>query len=56
MDPATILLIGEILLKYGPSAARAFKDLFTKEDPTDADWQAVWDTAQKPWQEYQPKP
>ncbi len=43
-----IILIAQILIKYGPQAAAAFVNIFKVKNPTDADWQAVWDLAAKP--------
>ncbi len=48
MSEELIILIGSILLKYGPEAAAAFVKIFKTTNPTDADWQAVWDLAAKP--------
>jgi hypothetical protein len=52
LSPDIILLIGNILLKYGPAVARAVKALFEKADPTSADWEAVFALSEKPYEDY----
>jgi hypothetical protein len=38
VDPATIALILQYGLKYGPEAIKVVRRLFSKKEPTDADW------------------
>lgn len=52
MSPATIELIAQILLKYGPDVAKAVYGLFTNPAPTQADWDALWLVASKPYDSY----
>ncbi len=42
MDPATIALIAQMALRYGPDAAMALHALFTTANPTDAQWAALF--------------
>jgi hypothetical protein len=51
------MLVVELLLRYGPGMARAVQQLFTKTNPTQADWDAVFALAEKPYEAYVgPKP
>jgi hypothetical protein len=52
LSPEIILLIGNILLKYGPAVARQIKALFEKDDPTVEDWEAVFALAEKSYDDY----
>lgn len=53
MSPAIILLIAEALLKYGPAMARQYHALFSKTTPpTAAEWEALFTTAEKSYEEY----
>lgn len=57
MDPATISLIAGILLKYGPGVAQSVVELFHKPEVTREDWMAVFELAEKSYDEYvNPKP
>lgn len=57
MTPATIALIGELALKYGPPLALKFAELFEKKDVTLADFNAVFALADKSYASYvAPKP
>ena len=47
-----IAMLVDIAFRYGPDAARAVKALFTKADPTDADWENVFSHAQKSYDDY----
>lgn len=51
MDPATAisvaLMLGRIWLAHGPQAVRAWKKIFSAENPTEADWDVV---LALPWQ------
>jgi len=42
MSEAVILLLGQLVLKYGPVVGQAWHKIFTTPTPTDADWAAVW--------------
>jgi hypothetical protein len=59
MSPLALLLI-QVLLKYGPDVAKAAHDILTKNDPTKADWDALFEKAlSKTYDEYvagAPKP
>ena len=46
----TAELILGILLKYGPDAARLAQQIFSKPDPTQADWDAIFSLAEKAYQ------
>jgi hypothetical protein len=50
------LIIAELCLKYGPSLARAFQEIFTKENPTKEDWDKVWAAADTPFEDFFKKP
>lgn len=52
MNPTAIILIGEILLKYGPIVAQQWQKIFSKEKPTDADWEAIWALTYKSYDQY----
>jgi hypothetical protein len=41
-----IILIAQFALRYGPDAAKALKEIFSTPEPTDAQWQALWDKSQ----------
>jgi hypothetical protein len=57
MTATQIMLVVELLLRYGPGMARAVQQLFTKTNPTQADWDAVFALAEKPYEAYVgPKP
>lgn len=48
MDPVTIGLIAQILIKYGPAAAEAIVGLFHKTTPvTQEDWSGVFAKARE---------
>lgn len=51
-----ILLVGQILLKYGPATARAIKLLFEKGAPSFSEWEAVFSLAEKSYEEYTKPP
>jgi hypothetical protein len=49
----TVQIILQALLIYGPEAAKAIRDILTKKDPTQADWDAVFAKAtQKSYDDY----
>jgi hypothetical protein len=48
---ATVLII-TALLKYGPSLAREIHALFTVESPTKEQWEKVFITAEKSYDDY----
>jgi hypothetical protein len=57
MTSQQIMLVVELLLRYGPGMARAVQQLFTKTNPTQADWDAVFALAEKSYDDYiMPKP
>lgn len=49
-----ITLVVQALIKYGPDVARAVKELFDKDNPTAADWERVFLTASKSYEELVP--
>lgn len=51
MIPASVIVILEILVKYGPEVAAKAKELLSGKEPTDADWNALFEKAQEPWVE-----
>lgn len=51
MNPAT-LLIAEALIKYGPALAKALIAIFKKDNPTEADWNALFAVAEKSYDDY----
>lgn len=51
MNPVVILAI-ETLLKYGPDAARAARDLLKKAEPTDEDFDRLFQLADKTYDMY----
>lgn len=51
--PAAALIIIQALLQYGPAAALAIKNILSKPDPSQADWDAVFAAAtQKSYDDY----
>lgn len=42
MSPQMIEIVAGLLLKYGPQVAKAVVDLFSKQQVTAADWEAVF--------------
>lgn len=50
------LLIAELCLKYGPALARSFQEIFTKQNPTQEDWDKVWATSEIPFESFFKKP
>jgi hypothetical protein len=53
MSPQLILVVAQLLLKYGVDAARSFVLLFQKGDPTIEDWNALFDKV-KTYEDYAP--
>jgi hypothetical protein len=51
MDPATIALIAQFALKYGPDAAMALHALFTTANPTPEMWGTLWVAMKKNYSE-----
>ena len=45
---ATALLIAQFAILYGVPAAQELVALFSKPNPTPADWDVVWKKAQTP--------
>ena len=57
MTSQQIMLIVELMLRYGPGLARAVQQIFQKQNPTQADWDAVFALAEKSYDDYiKPKP
>lgn len=52
MSEAVILAIVQYAIRYGPDAAKALKEIFATPAPTDAQWQALWDKSQTPYDSY----
>lgn len=52
MTPELALLIGQILLKYGPTVAQATVEIFQKPAPTPEDWTKVFALARKSYDDY----
>ena len=52
MDPATVALILQLLLKYGPEIAQKAQQLFKKTAVTDDDWTALWGLIEKKGEDY----
>jgi hypothetical protein len=52
MNTEIALLIGQALVKYGPTMARALAALFMKDEPTLEDWEKVFALAEKPYEAY----
>lgn len=50
MPPAIVIL--ELLVKYGPAVAQAAQRIVTLKDPTQADWDALFERAQKPYDQF----
>jgi hypothetical protein len=53
---ATVLIIIQALLQYGPAAAAAIQKILSNPAPTQADWDAVFAVAQTPYSVYVPVP
>jgi hypothetical protein len=51
MNPVVILAI-ETMLKYGPDAARAARELLKKSEPTDEDFNRLFQLADKTYDTY----
>jgi hypothetical protein len=51
MSTAAILAIVQGVLIYGPSFGRQLHQIFTKEAPTEADWQALFAAGDKSYAE-----
>jgi len=52
MNSATTALIIEALVKYGPVLAKAIYDLFQVENPTKEQWDTLFATAEKSYDDY----
>jgi hypothetical protein len=51
--PAIVAIVIQALLQYGPAAALAIKNILSKPEPTQADWDAVFAAAtQKSYDDY----
>lgn len=53
MTPEMMILVAQILLKYGPVVAEELAVLFHAPDPTLADWQALFAKV-KTYEDYVP--
>lgn len=53
---STVELVLGLLLKFGPDLAQAVQKILSTPNPTQADWDAVFALAQKPYDSYIPKP
>lgn len=56
LTPDLIALLVQVLLRYGPDVASALSKLLHSAGPTDADWQALFLLAAKPYTVYAPLP
>lgn len=45
MNPQLILIVGQLILQYGPEFVQALIGIFHKDAPTLADWNAAFDLA-----------
>lgn len=54
MIPVAVIL--DLLVKYGPDVAIAAQKLLTTENPTQADWDALFDKAKKSFESYMAVP
>lgn len=45
------LLIGQLLLKFGPDIAREFTLLLHHEAPKQEDWDKLFELAKEPWKD-----
>lgn len=52
MTPEMIVLIVQVLIKYGPDAAAAIQKLFQTAAPTQADWDELFSKV-KSFEDYQ---
>jgi hypothetical protein len=52
MDPLTITLIIQAMLRFGPAVARELVALFSKKEITQADWDSIFAKAEKPYDSY----
>ena len=52
MTPAVAGLILQALVTYGPTVARTINDIFKKTEITPADWDKVFDLAEKSYADY----
>ena len=49
---STVVLVAELLLRYGPDVAEAFQRWFSGQQPKPDDWAGVFATARKSADEY----
>lgn len=52
MTTEVISFIIQTLVKYGPAAARAVKDIFTVDKPTDEQWEKAFSLCEKSYEDY----
>lgn len=48
MNPALALVIGQLLLQYGPTFVEALVKIFNNNNPTQADWDAAFALVKNP--------
>jgi hypothetical protein len=53
MTEQAIIMIAQVLLQYGPEAARALHDIFTTSAPTAQQWETLFAQV-KPYSAYIP--
>ena len=52
MPPEAIVLILQIIAKYGPAFGQKMVEIYHKKDPTLADWTAAFATVDKSYDDY----
>ena len=52
MTPDIAILIGQALIKYGPSLARELMLLFSKKEITNEDWNKIFELSEKSYNDY----
>lgn len=52
MTKEIAILIIQALLKYGPAAARSIRDILSKDQPTPEDWERVFASVDKSYDDY----
>ena len=46
-----VLLVGQLLVQFGPQVAAEFQKLFSNPTPTQADWDNLFALANTPWKD-----
>lgn len=49
---STAMLIVQALIQYGPAAAKAVKEIFETEKPTQEQWDKVFAICEKSYEDY----